>query len=81
MSDALKVLGVLLALLALAGFGVWSSFRCLRAGVFTSRGIEISRLKNPIQFWIGISIGFGVSAILGVSCIAVAWLLLTHWGA
>jgi len=80
MSDGLKVLCGALAFLALACFGIWSWFQALRTGVFTSRGVVINRLDNPIQFWGMVSIGLACFSALGVFCIAVIWLVLTHWG-
>jgi hypothetical protein len=63
MSDTLRVLLCLALFLAIAGYGVWSTTKCLRRGVFFARfGAQISRLENPILFWSCISMAYVASA-------------------
>jgi hypothetical protein len=75
---------ILLALLLLVvlSFSMWSSLRALRVGSFTNRnGLQVSKVENPFVFWISVSLGLGVPAIVLCAVLLTAiWLLVAALG-
>jgi hypothetical protein len=69
-------------LLVVLGVSVRSSITALRVGSFNNRnGIQISKVKDPVVFWISVSLGLGVPAIMLLAGILTAiWLLLAGLG-
>jgi hypothetical protein len=75
---------ILLALLLLVvlSFSMWSSLRALRAGSFTNRnGLQVSKVDDPFVFWISVSLGLSVPAIvLCAGLLTAIWLLIAALG-
>jgi hypothetical protein len=80
-ASALTTVLVLVLFFAL-GVSAWSSIKALRIGVFTNRdGLQISRVENPIVFWISISLGLGIPAVvLCLGSLIAARLLIANPG-
>ena len=75
---------ILLALLLLVvlSFSMWSSLRALRVGSFTNRnGLQVSKVDDPFVFWISVSLGLSVPAIvLCAGLLTAIWLLIAALG-